>query len=170
MSLLIREEGPHDHSAIYDLNAAVFETAAEARLVDALRAAGALKLSLLAERGGALVGHIAFSPVTVHSAERTVPGIGLAPMAVRPGAQRTGVGGRLIADGLDRLRAAGHSFCVVLGHSDYYPRHGFVRASTFGMRWEHPAPDDAFMVQALLPGGLDGAKGVVRYRSEFDAV
>lgn len=118
---------------------------------------------------GALAGYIGFSPVTVEAEGRTVTGIGLAPMAVAPSHQRQGIGTRLIDEGLRALRAHGHLFCVVLGHVDYYPRHGFVSAPTQGIRWER-GHDEAFFVQALTPGGLDGVSGVVRYRPEFDSV
>lgn len=171
----IREERPADAHAIHAVNAAAFPTDAEARLVDALREHGGLLLSLVAEAeaeaGGEIVGHIAFSPVTVTRADgSTAAGVGLAPMAVVPRLQRAGIGSRLVAEGLRRLREAGHRFCVVLGHPDYYPRFGFVPAATVGLRWERPVPDDVFMAQELTAGGLDGVVGVVRYRPELDAV
>ena len=169
--MVIREETAADVAEIHQLNAAAFGSDAEARLVDALRAASALTLSLVAESGGRIAGHIAFSPVVVTTAGGTaIAGMGLAPMAVAPERQRTGIGGRLIAEGLRRLREAGHRFCVVLGHAGYYPRHGFARASAHGLRWEKPVPDEVFFVQELVPGGLDGVEGIVRYRPEFDAV
>lgn len=156
-------------AAVHALNAAAFETDAEARLVDALRASGALTLSLVAVGDGGIVGHIAFSPVSVVAEGREAQGIGLAPMAVDPSLQRQGIGGRLIAEGLQRLRAQGHPFCVVLGHVDYYPRHGFLPAGSHGLRWEH-GHDEAFFVQELTPGGLRGVSGVVHYGAAFDAV
>jgi putative acetyltransferase len=170
VQLVVREETAADVAAIHRLNATAFETDAEARLVDALRTNGALTLSLVAEADGEIVGHIAFSPIVVDSNGRLVPGVGLAPMAVAPQRQRQGIGGRLIAEGLQRLRSAGHPFCVVLGHAEYYPHHGFVRASSHGIRWEHPVPDDVFFVQELAHGGLAGVSGIVRYRPELDAV
>jgi putative acetyltransferase len=127
-------------------------------------------LSLVAEADLDIVGHIAFSPVVVDSAQETSYGVGLAPMAVAPAHQRQGIGGKLIDDGLRRLRDAGHRFCVVLGHAEYYPRHGFARASDFGIRWERQVPDDVFFVRELAQGGLSGVSGTVRYRREFDAV
>ena len=169
MSFEVRQETAKDEPAIHALNASAFETDAEARLVDSLRTNGALTLSLIAVLDGAIVGHIAFSPVIVDGEGRTVQGIGLGPMAVAPSHQRQGIGTRLIEEGLRALRAHGHAFCVVLGHVDYYPRHTFVPAQIRGMRWER-GHDEAFFVQALTPGGLDGVSGVVRYRPEFDAV
>lgn len=170
MQIEIREETQADLSAIQALNTAAFESDAEARLVDALRAKQALSLSLVAVKDGEIVGHIAFSPVVVESAARKVAGVGLAPMAVAPAHQRRGIGGRLIEEGLRRLRREGQPLCVVLGHADYYPRHGFVRASSLGIRWEKPVPEDVFFVQELKPGGMVGVSGVARYRPEFDAV
>lgn len=171
MKVSIRKETPADVLAIHRLNVAAFETAAEARLVDALRASGALTLSLVAEADADVVGHIAFSPVTVTSEEGEVAhGLGLAPMAVLPSHQRAGVGSQLVKEGLRWLRESGHGFCVVLGHADYYPRFGFAPASRFGLRWEIAVPDEAFMVQALVPDGLANMTGVVRYHPAFAEV
>src|SRR5215472_6071880 len=143
MQLKIRDEMPADATSIHALNAAAFETDAEARLVDALRAHGRLLLSLVAVEDTALVGHIAFSPVTITRHDgAVVEGIGLGPMAVTRERQRLGIGGRLVRTGLDRLRVAGHRFCVVLGHAAYYPCFGFERASKFGIRWERDVADD----------------------------
>jgi len=167
----VRGETAADAEEIHRLNVAVFPTAAEARLVDALRAGSGLLLSLVAEEAGGLVGHIAFSPVTVTAPDGAiVTGVGLAPMAVAPFRQRTGVGRRMIEEAMRRLREAGHRFCVVLGHPTYYPRHGFMMARVHDIRWERTVPDEVFMVRALIPGGLDGVSGVVRYRPEFDGV
>ncbi len=169
MEFDVRTERPGDEAVIHALNVAAFPTVAEARLVDALRVDGALTLSLVAVVDSAIVGHIACSPVTVDADGQRAHGLGLAPMAVAPAHQRRGIGARLIQEGLRAMRAQGQPFCVVLGHPDYYPRHGFVPARTRGLRWEH-GHDDAFFVQALSPGGLAGVTGIVRYRPEFDAL
>ncbi len=168
MDLAIRDETPADVAAIHALNAAAFETEAEARLVDALRAHGRLVLSLVAAERGEVVGHVAFSRLSILRPDgRTAEGVGLAPMAVAPGRQRSGIGTRLVEAGLARLRAAGHPFCVVLGHPEYYPRFGFAPASRFGVRWDRDVPDDAFLALELAPGGLAGITGVVCYAPEF---
>lgn len=168
--LLLREETADDRAAIAALNTAAFGQPAEAALVDALRAHGALTLSLVAIADGELVGHIACSPVTITGDRGSHAAIGLAPMAVAPASHRRGIGTRLALDAFARLRAAGHRAVVVLGHPDYYPRFGFAPASRFGLRWEHPAPDAAFMALELVPGALAGVTGIVRYRPEFAAV
>jgi putative acetyltransferase len=81
-------ERPGDRAAIYAVHAASFPTDLEARLVDLLRATGRLSVSLVAEVGGAVIGHIAFSPVTAASG---VAGAGLAPVAVAEPHRRQGV-------------------------------------------------------------------------------
>jgi putative acetyltransferase len=165
----IRPEGADDAAAIHAVNAAAFPTADEADLVDALRAAHAVLLSLVAEADdGAIVGHVLFSPVTIDRPGTSAVAVGLAPMAVAPSHQRRGVGGRLIAAGLDALRAAGEKAVVVLGHPAYYPRFGFRPAADLGLRWEG-GHDDAFFALELVPGALAGPPGVVRYRPELGA-
>jgi putative acetyltransferase len=139
-------------------------------LVDRLRDGGGLLLSVVAVEGddeaSPLLGHIAFSPVELTQPDGKVHvGVGLAPLAVVPERQRSGVGGLLIREGLQPLRARAERFCVVLGHPAYYPRFGFQRASAFGVRWEHPAPEEAFMAIELDPGALPA--GIVRYRPEL---
>ena len=168
MEIVIRDETPADVASIRALNAAVFETDAEARLVDALRAHGRLTLSLVAVEEAAMLGHVAFSPLSITRLDgKIVEGVGLGPMAVSRARQRSGIGTQLVTTGLGRLRAAGHPFCVVLGHAAYYPRFGFEHASRFGIRWERDAPAEVFFVLELVPGGLMGVSGVVRYAPEF---
>jgi putative acetyltransferase len=166
----IRQERPDDVAGIRRVNELAFTRAGEANLVDALRAARAAELSMVAELDGKVVGHVLFSPVTVESPGRVFPAVGLGPMAVQPDLQRLGIGSRLVLAGLSELCNAGHTVVVVLGHRTFYPRFGFEKASAHGVRWEHPAPDEAFMVLGLKPGALAGLCGVVRYRPEFATV
>ena len=165
----IRIETRTDHDEIRRVITAAFGVPGEAALVDALRINGGLTLSLVAESEGKIVGHIAFSPVTVGDSAK-LNAIGLGPMAVLPECQRQGIGSRLIKEGRTRLRDDGHRIVVVLGHPDYYPRFGFAPSKPLGIEWEHPAPEDAFMVLPLRPGALSGVRGTVRYRPEFDNV
>ncbi|MCA8951900.1 MAG: N-acetyltransferase [Planctomycetes bacterium] len=154
-----------DAPAIQAVLLAAFPTGAEARLVDALRRAGNLTLSLVAELDGAIVGHAAFSPVTL-GGERG--GFGLAPVAVRPGFQDRGLGSALIRAGLDRCRELAVPFVVVLGHPTYYPRFGFERADRRGLDNVYGATD-AFFVLELAAGGIPAGGGLVRYGAEFAA-
>jgi predicted N-acetyltransferase YhbS len=126
----IRDERADDHDAIRAVVASAFAAAehasgTEPRIVDALRARGELSVSLVADTGhGALVGHVAFSPVRVDGED--VGWFGLGPVAVHPTDQQRGVGRALIELGLSRLRAAGAKGCVVLGEPEYYGRFGFA--------------------------------------------
>src|SRR5262245_35475363 len=131
--IAIRRERPADEEAVHRVNESAFGGPDEAAIVEALRANGGATLSLVAELDGTVVGHILFSPVSIDPAGTA---LGLAPMAVMPVHQRRGVGGRLVREGLELLREAGHGAVVVLGHAEYYPRFGFVRASRFGLRCE----------------------------------
>ncbi len=125
---MIRPETPADAAAIRRVTDMAFAGAShasgtEGAIVDALRAEGTLALSLVAEAGGAVVGHVAFSPVAIAGAD--VGWLGLGPLSVVPARQRAGFGSALVRDGLARLRAAGARGCVVLGEPGYYRRFGF---------------------------------------------
>jgi putative acetyltransferase len=161
--ITVRDEQPADLAAIRAVNDAAFDQPLEGHIVDELRRHGAVRLSLVAEVDGRIVGHILFSPVTSAGTE----GLGLGPMAVMPEQQRRGVGSALIEASLARLRAAGCPFIVVLGHHEYYTRFGFVPASRHGLRCEWDVPDEAFMVHVIDPAGTAAAAGLIRYRPEF---
>ncbi|MCI0640707.1 MAG: N-acetyltransferase [Gemmataceae bacterium] len=118
---LLRLEQETDQAASHAVHASAFPTAVEARLVDALRAAGRLTVSLVAVDVGQVVGHVALSPVTVAGA---ADGLGLAPVAVLPAHQRHGIGGRLVTKDLGQRRASapGLSSCwarrIIMADSD----------------------------------------------------
>jgi putative acetyltransferase len=168
--MVIRAEITADWPAIYDVNARAFGRDNEARLVEALRASDAFiaELSLVAVDNGRVVGHILFSPIHIRTADREVPALALAPMAVLPEQQRRGVGAALIRHGLQECRQRGHQIVVVVGHPNYYPRFGFSTARARGL--EAPYPDAAFMVQELTPSALACVGGRVEYPPEFAAV
>jgi putative acetyltransferase len=165
--ITVREERPEDIADIHRMNREAFGQDAEADLVDRLRAQAKTTLSLVAEQDGRIVGHILFSPVMIEAAAGTVTLQGLAPMAVLPSHQKQGIGSRLVARALAILKAAGHRGIVVLGHPAYYPRFGFVPASTYGIRCAYDAPDEAFMALELTPGALKGCSGLAKFEPEF---
>jgi putative acetyltransferase len=134
--------------------------------VDALRAAGHLSVSLVAEAGGVPVGHVAFSPVT---AGRGPAGAGLGPLAVAAAYRRRGIAARLVQAGLDACRAAGLGWVVVLGEPAYYERFGFRPAAAVGLADEY-AGGPAFQALELVPGGLPAGAGRVHYAPEFATV
>lgn len=166
----IRAEGPEDADGVRRVNLLAFGDPIEADLVERLHQADAVTLSLVAEDGGELVGHLLCSPVEIDPEEGGgLPTVGLGPMSVVPDRQREGIGSGLVRAALHELERLGRAAVVVLGHPGYYPRFGFVPASRFGLRCEFEAPDEAFMALELRPGALAGAGGVVRYRPEFSA-
>lgn len=126
--IALRDERAGDGDAIADLIQRAFAAMAvsrhnEHRIVAALRAAGVLTVSIVAEHTGVIVGHCAASPVTVSDGSGNWYGLG--PVSVLPEFQRRGIGTTLVRDTLDRLRAHGACGCVVLGHRAYYERFGF---------------------------------------------
>lgn len=168
-NLKIRPEQSHDLNAVCLVNERAFGGREEADIVKGLHRAKADVVSLVAEVGPKVVGHILFSPVEVEQAngKRVV---GLAPMAVAPDHQRQGIGNQLVREGLARCRAAGIDGVVVLGHAEYYPPFGFVPAVRFGLRCEYDVPADVFMAIELTPGALRGVSGLVRYHAAFATV
>ena len=166
MVVEIRQEAPADVAGVQEVNKQAFGGSAEAQLVDALRAANKVVVSLVAVDEGRLVGHILFSPVTIAHAPEGFRAVGLAPMSVLPEFQDRGIGSRLVRHGLEACRQAGYQAAVVLGHVHYYPRFGFRRAKDFGLDNEYNAAD-SFMVMELKEGVLQTISGLVKYAAEF---
>ena len=167
LRLDVREEHDGDAAAIGAVERAAFGQPGEAALVEGLRAAGALAVSLVAVLDDVIVGHAALSPVEVAGGRRV---LGLGPVAVLPACQACAVGSRLVEEGLARAGERGALAVVVLGDPAYYARFGFVPASRFGIRYPGPVPDEAFMAAELVPDALAEAAGAVRYHPAFEAV
>jgi len=135
--MIIRKETQSDVGTISDITKAAFENQAysnntEQFIINALRADNALTISLVAEVGGKLVGHIAFSPVTISDGSENWYGLG--PISVEPGHQKQGVGTKLVNEGLRLLKDLEAQGCVLVGNPDYYERFGF--RSTGGLKYE----------------------------------
>ncbi|WP_374432990.1 GNAT family N-acetyltransferase [Inhella sp.] len=162
----VRAERAGEAEAIGALVSAAFlghphSAGTEAAIVRALRAAGALSLSLVAECDERLIGHIAFSPITVEG--RAGAWFGLGPLAVAPPCQRQGVGAELVRHGLQQLQERGAAGCVVLGDPAYYGRFGFRAVP--GLVYPGPPPE---LFMALAWKG-PVPQGVVAYHSGFEA-
>lgn len=164
---LIRPETIADHDAIRQINRLAFGHDAEARLVDALREGGYVRVSLVAERDGQVVGHILFSDLPIITEVGIVPALALAPMAVLPAFHRQGIGSALVRRAIEVCREQGHRIVIVLGHPDFYPRFGFSAklaeslSSPFG-------GGAAWMALELMPGALAGVTGTVQYPPPFN--
>lgn len=166
--MIIRKETPDDIEAIHEINHQAFDTEAEANLVDALRASSASLISMVAEEGGVLIGHILFSPVSITGWEGRKRVAGLAPLAVLPERQGQGVGSMLIEKGLSVCLSSGYDAVVVLGNPRYYTRFGFVPSVEFNLSPQYEVPEELFMVTELVPGALKGVSGTVQYHGAFD--
>jgi putative acetyltransferase len=166
--ITIRPEKPEDIPSVRIINERAFGQPAEADIVDRLRQNCPEALSLVAEDEGYIVGHILFTPVTVETDEKSIQGMGLAPMAVLPERQREGIGSIMVENGLKILQDRSCPFVIVLGHAEYYPRFGFKIASKHGLtsQWDG-VPDEAFMVLIFDEITLEGVSGIARYRNEF---
>ena len=130
--IAIRSETNADIGAITEATVTAFKTLeisnhTEQFIISALRAAKALTVSLVAELDGRLIGHIAFSPVTV--SDGTQNWYGLGPLSVLPAYQRQGIGKALIREGLSRLKDMNAQGCCLVGHPDYYRKFGFKNMS-----------------------------------------
>ena len=161
---MIRAERPQDRDAIYSVNARAFESDVEPKLVDILREKCAVCFSLVAEVDGAVAGHILFSPVLV--GRRSF--VALGPMSVAPEHQRSGIGSALVRAGIDACRERGDDAIFVLGHSEFYPRFGFVPAGPKGLHYQSEEYDAHFFVLELREGALEGVSGLVEFHPAFE--
>lgn len=166
MTLEIRPESDQGRKAVCNVNRLAFEAEDEANLVDALRDGGYAEVSLVAEEGGEIVGHILFSRLAIVTDDGILDALSLAPMAVLPSHQRQGVGSKLVEAGLEACRKRNHKIVVVLGHPEFYPCFGFSAklaqplVSPFGV-------GEAWMAMELVPGALEGVVGKVEYPPPF---
>jgi putative acetyltransferase len=149
IDLRIRPETPADRDEITRVTAAAFGKQFEARMVDAIRASDGFvpELSLVAEAGGRIVGHLMLSYVGLEGQSRRL--LELAPMSVHPDWQRRGVGSALVQEALRIAGERREPLVLVLGHPTYYPRFGFRPASEIGIVPPGDVPDDVFMAVAL---------------------
>lgn len=165
MAEVIRAAATADADTIATLNRAAFGGEDEVSIIERLRRDGLVAVELVAEQGGVITGHILLSWLLTTMDGRSVKALALAPMAVRPGLQKQGIGGRLIAAALDQARAAGAQAVIVLGHPGYYPRFGFSAALARNLA--SPFSGEPFMALELVPGALAGQHGSVSYPSAF---
>ena len=164
--MIVRDEERGDIEAIGDVTRAAFADCpygehTEQFIILALREAGALSVSLVAEDEGRVVGHIAFSPVKVGGEINGWYGLG--PISVRPELQRQGIGKALMREGLERLKEMGAKGCVLVGEPKFYERFGFTSRHKFILEG---VPEENFMVLAF---GDDEVCGAVEFHEGFSA-
>ncbi|RQW77710.1 MAG: N-acetyltransferase [Methanothrix sp.] len=166
MNIVIRNEIESDIKAISEITKAAFDTLpisnhTEQFIIDALRDANALTISLVAVAGEKVVGHIAFSPVTI--SDGSLGWYGLGPISVLPEFQKQGIGKSMIREGLSSLKSLGAKGCVLVGDPNYYERSGFRSPSDMVI---DGVPQENVLV---LPFGENKAHGVVTFHEGFTA-
>lgn len=166
LAIVVRDETSADIDAIAQVTKAAFATLevskhTEQCIIAALRAAKALTVSLVAELEGRVIGHIAFSPVTISDGTRDWYGLG--PVSVLPAYQRQGMGKTLIQQGLSRLKDLHARGCCLVGHPEYYQKFGFKNAP--GLVLEGVPPEVFFALS------FDGnvPRGTVNFHEGFTA-
>ena len=166
LNIIIRPETDADISVISEITASAFKSLAisnhtEQFIIAALRRAKALTVSLVAEVDGQVVGHIAFSPVSI--SDGTQNWYGLGPVSVLPAFQSQGIGKALINEGLSRLKRLNAQGCCLVGHPDYYKKFGFK--NTVGLVLEG-VPQEVFFV---LSFNEQIPQGIVTFHEGFKA-
>lgn len=161
----IRNERPADHAAIHELTRVAFapmpfSSGTEAPIIRALRAAGDLRLSLVAEDAGVIVGHVAFSPVTIDGEH--AGWFGLGPISVQADRQRQGIGKALIARGLELLRQQGAAGVALIGNPEIYGRVGFESDGLLA----YGDLDRRFVQRLVLSG--PAPRGELKFAPGFD--
>jgi len=164
-----------DRAAVHAMLGRAFASDDEAELVDALYADDSYipELDIVAEIDGEIAGHILLTRAYIEEPlpgmiVRRTPAVLLAPLAVSPEFQDTGVGSRLVRAGLDNARMIGEKIALVLGHPEYYPRFGFVQAASFGIKAPHDVPSEAWMVLELQSASLQGVLGTATLGTPFE--
>ncbi|MFE6255418.1 GNAT family N-acetyltransferase [Agromyces sp. NPDC057865] len=162
----IRPEQPGDEDAIHELTLAAFEPmpfsdGTEAPIVRSLRGDGDLTISLVAEEDGVIIGHVAFSPVSIDGASDGWFGLG--PVSVAPDRQRRGIGSALIGIGLQQLRDEGALGCALIGNPAVYRGMGFESDGLLTYR----SLDVAFVQRIVFRG--PAPRGRLRFAAAFES-
>jgi putative acetyltransferase len=158
--MIIRPETPGDLAAIRIVEEVAFGRSDEARLIDDLRAAGDSVFSLVAVDGDTVVGHVLFSRM-----KAPFPALALGPVAVQPEHRRTGIGSRLIREGIARSAAAGWAGIFVLGDPAFYRQLGFSAPRARGFTSRYAGPH--LMVLPLGGGELPVEEGRIEHAPAF---
>ena len=162
--MIIKKETTSDIEAISQVTIAAFRTLpisnqTEQFTIEALRAAGALTLSLVAEIDGRVVGHVAFSPVII--SDGTKDWYGLGPVSVLPEYQKQGIGKSLINEGLSLLKQLDGQGCALVGDPNYYKWFGF---KNFPELVHEGVPQEVFLA---LPFTAKVPQGIVVFHEGF---
>lgn len=160
----IRQERQEDFQQVRDLVREAFALAEhsdgdEHNLIERIRLSSGYipELSLVAVAGDFVLGHVMFSKISVGQSEA----VALAPLAVRFGKQREGIGKLLVMAGHGLARKMGYPCSVVLGNPDYYSKFNYERASNYGITVPFEVPEDYYMVCCLVKNGAIPSGSVI---------
>ena len=171
--IIIREEQSDDIDYIYNLETEAFGRASEAELVNLLRDADALILSQVALLDNEIVGHAAYSLVSISDGDSIHHCPALGPISIVPTHQRRGIGAALVRAGMKAMTDLGYDLLFLVGHVSYYPRFGFQPALPLGFTCDYVQPGgrhDHFMVVVMSERKSANLRGHVRFHPAFDAV
>ncbi|MCQ6557709.1 GNAT family N-acetyltransferase [Paenibacillus mendelii] len=173
MSILVRNETVEDLNQVREVLIQAFDNREdEALLVERIRRAPEFvpELSIIAQSSdGEIIGHLLISEALVIEGDKQHTVLVLAPLAVKPSHQKSGVGTLLMEEGLRRSHELGYAAVMLIGHPSYYPRFGFKPGRVYGLELkQYDVPDDVFMVCEL--NGLNGVTGELRYPESFEGV
>lgn len=176
MNIIINKEQVEDYKVTEEVVQCAFANAEhsdkdEHQLVSRIRASSAFiaELSLVAidKENHQIVGHVLLSKINISNDNQTIASLALAPVSVLPAYQNKGIGKSLILKALKQAKELGFHSIVVLGYPEYYPKFGFKKASTWGIKAPFEVPDEAFMAIELEENAFDNVSGVVEYPSAF---
>lgn len=175
LKAIIRQERQSDHEAVFQVIEAAFKSEqmsdhTEQFLVERLRNSTAFipELSLVAELGDKIVGHILLTKLKIKNEDQVFDALALAPVSVLPAHQRQGIGGQLINTSHQIATKLGHQSIILIGHKDYYPKFGYQQAHLFEIKLPFKAPKENCMAIELVENGLQQVTGIVEYPSEFN--
>lgn len=164
----VRQENQSDADGIAVVVQCAFGGEAEARMVAAVRDSKSFipELSLVAEIGDRLAGHILLFRAHLDREGKLQEVLALAPMSVVPSQSHRGIGSALLEAATTKATDLGYKAIVIIGHPNYYRRFDFERADKWGVRCALPVPEDSITAKELVRGVLDGG-GMLRYPPEF---
>ena len=174
MQPTIRQEQPKDHATVFQLIETAFKTMqysshTEQFIVEKLRKSDAFipELSIVAEQGGELVGHIILTKIKIDNGTQLFDALTLGPVSVWPRLHKQGIGSQLIKAAHKMAQSLGHEIIILLGHKDYYPRFGYEMTSKYGIQLPFASAPENCMVIGLNPDSLEGVSGKVIYSKPF---
>ncbi|MCQ2565468.1 MAG: N-acetyltransferase [Clostridia bacterium] len=165
---VVRSEAPGDYEQISRIHSLAFGHDWEANLILDLRRDPSFDpdMSLVADLDGKAVGHICFSKITIETPVSSAEAVILAPLAILEEYRSLGAGSALVTEGIRRCKKRGFRIMLVYG-GPYYERFGFRTAHEQGIFRPNPMPGEVVRMLELVPGALEGVRGVIKYPNAF---